>query len=212
MEGHISKLASNRRWSELLLDFASSATIFSWGVVGLLREKWNDGLSVPLASLLILNSVVVFLFLSRERARSAGSVRGIAMALPSVLIGPMTLARAPEASRWPWFVAALFVLSTVWVIVSLLTLGKSFAIFPARRGLAASGPYRVVRHPAYAGELLMAVAAGAARLDLINVIVIVLAVVGTAWRIVTEERMLREDENYLAYALSVKWRLMPGVW
>ena len=37
---------------------------------------------------------------------------------------------------------------------SLLTLGRCFSIMPEVRGLVRRGPYRLVRHPVYLGEIL----------------------------------------------------------
>lgn len=40
-----------------------------------------------------------------------------------------------------------------WLLVSALTLGRCFGILPEVRGLVTRGPYRLVRHPVYLGEL-----------------------------------------------------------
>ena len=44
------------------------------------------------------------------------------------------------------------------IIAGKLTLGRSFGLMPANRGVVSSGIYRFVRHPIYAGYLITHVA------------------------------------------------------
>jgi protein-S-isoprenylcysteine O-methyltransferase Ste14 len=79
--------------------------------------------------------------------------------------------------------------------------------------LVTAGPYRFVRHPAYAAGPFLFVGGGlalgswlAALLGLVMVLPILRR---TAW----EDRVLREQlEGYAAYAQQVRYRLFPGVW
>ena len=44
------------------------------------------------------------------------------------------------------------------VIAGKITLGRSFALLPANRGVVSTGVYRIVRHPIYMGYLFTHVA------------------------------------------------------
>ncbi|WP_372619343.1 methyltransferase family protein [Falsiroseomonas sp.] len=93
-----------------------------------------------------------------------------------------------------------------------LVLRRSFGVVAANRGVKASGPYRLVRHPMYAGYLLTHIGFLLAAPALWNV-----AVYAALWcfqllRIRAEERVLREDPAYLALSAQVRHRLIPGVY
>jgi protein-S-isoprenylcysteine O-methyltransferase Ste14 len=78
------------------------------------------------------------------------------------------------------------------------------------RGIVSSGPYRYVRHPAYASKLLVfyiqGIFLGQYFLGLLFGFTIIYML--RAW---TEERHLSLDPDYIEYKKLVKWRLIPGV-
>ncbi len=76
-----------------------------------------------------------------------------------------------------------------------------------------SGPYRMVRYPAYAGALFASLALPL-MLDALWALVPALAmVVGVVARTALEDRMLREElDGYQSYAERTRYRLMPGIW
>jgi protein-S-isoprenylcysteine O-methyltransferase Ste14 len=79
--------------------------------------------------------------------------------------------------------------------------------------VVSTGPYHYVRHPMYAGAIVMV--AGSALLlgswyGLVSGAVILMAI---AWRAVQEERLLRAElPGYDAYMAEVRYRLIPHVW
>lgn len=76
-----------------------------------------------------------------------------------------------------------------------------------------SGPYRVVRHPAYAMALLGCPGNGLALGSWLATAVGALAIPMLLWRCIGEDRMLRAGlPGYADYAARVRWRLIPGIW
>jgi protein-S-isoprenylcysteine O-methyltransferase Ste14 len=79
--------------------------------------------------------------------------------------------------------------------------------------LITTGPYRYVRHPAYAVCIFLFVGGG---LALGSWLAALLGLAMTAMivrRTALEDRTLREQlEGYAAYAEKVRYRLLPGVW
>lgn len=92
-----------------------------------------------------------------------------------------------------------------------LTLRRSFGVVAANRGVKASGPYRIVRHPMYAGYALTHIGFLLSGPNLWN-----LAIYGTTLaiacrRIIAEERVLGADPAYAALRQRVRYRLLPFV-
>ena len=160
---------------------------------------------------------------SRDRTRKSdrASIVGIVvqtLSLFAVWIAP----RQHQTTILPvgyWFqlfstilVVAIVILS-VWMISSALrVLGKQWSL-QARvlenHKLVREGPYRFVRHPIYTGMLGMIVAGGLAWSHWTGfLIAILLFAIGTAIRVRSEERLLREQ---FGAAFDDYKRSVPGV-
>lgn len=96
-------------------------------------------------------------------------------------------------------------------LVAKLKLGRRFGILPAHRGIMTEGPYRLVRHPIYFGYFLMHCAFLLSSLSLWNVGLLAIVYTLLGIRAVEEEKVLRLDPDYRAYAQRVRYRLIPGV-
>jgi protein-S-isoprenylcysteine O-methyltransferase Ste14 len=83
----------------------------------------------------------------------------------------------------------------------------------AGQRLVSTGPYRHVRHPMYAGALLL-LAATPLALGSVVALPLVLALAGVlVARILDEERLLSAElPGYTAYRRAVRYRLLPHVW
>ena len=75
------------------------------------------------------------------------------------------------------------------------------------------GPYRIVRHPAYAGALVACLAMPVLLGSLWALVPAAMAVAGVVVRTALEDRTLREElPGYAEYARQTRYRLVPGVW
>lgn len=78
-------------------------------------------------------------------------------------------------------------------------------------GVISSGPYRVLRHPAYAGMLLANIGFALYFSSPASITALVVLVAAVLWRIRIEEGILAESSQYRAFA-STRRRIVPGVW
>lgn len=97
------------------------------------------------------------------------------------------------------------------IIISLLSLGRSFGIIPANRKVVRSGVYRFIRHPMYISEILFYTGFVVGNPTLRNMILIVLVLTGQIWRAISEEALLCSDPSYRVYMQRVRYRFIPGV-
>jgi len=150
------------------------------------------------------SGIVAFQLIRRRFATGNVPWRGQIIAWLSALL-PMGLRLLSVSPVGLW----LSMLGLLWALWSMLALGKSFGIAPADRGLVSSGPYRWVRHPMYAGELLSVLGGLIGNLTSWNGLVLVTLLASLLWRMREEERLLF---GYKGYAASTPWRLYPGIW
>ena len=175
----------------------------------------NDFLETGrLTGLLLLASellVVVLTVLRRSTTVVDRSYRARVLTACSML-GPILVRPgsvpplAPEAATVLLSAAGLMV-----VIGGKLSLGRSFGLMPANRGVVSSGLYRIVRHPIYMGYLITHIGFLAANPTIWNFAMVVGADATLLWRAVCEEETLQKDEAYRAYQQVVRWRVLPGV-
>ena len=109
------------------------------------------------------------------------------------------------------FCLALMLIGFAVQVSGKLFLGRSFGVIAANRGVKFRGPYRIVRHPIYAGYTLTHIG-----FLLINPAWWNFALYSTALglqivRILKEERVLSEDPAYREMKQRVPYRLLPKV-
>jgi len=145
-------------------------------------------------TLLFTVLIVAYLFRSDPASRSRG-VREIIVplvgsALPFFLLlsppNPAVTASRPLFYGLLWGMAGATLL-TVW---GMWSLRSSFSITVEARQLVTGGPYRLVRHPIYTGEILAAAAVAAIRSSAINALLLLLFIALQFWRTRMEEAKL----------------------
>ena len=107
---------------------------------------------------------------------------------------------------------ALQLVGVALATMSFVSLGRSFGIVAANRGLTTAGPYGVVRHPIYLGHLLTLTGVLMASPSYLNGAILVVAVIAMFLRIRAEERVLTDSGSYAEYRKAVPWRLLPHVY
>jgi protein-S-isoprenylcysteine O-methyltransferase Ste14 len=96
--------------------------------------------------------------------------------------------------------------------VSRLYLGRRFALLPANRGVVTRGPFRFVRHPVYAGWLVLSIGYVMAFPSVRNGLIVIAALPFILWRIIQEETLLAADPDFRDYLARTRWRLIPGLY
>ena len=194
-----------------LLARASVGVLFVLLSVNLLADFMRTR---HLTGLLLLASeaMVVVLTIFRRRADGVDRTTVARVATVVSMVGPPLLRASDGFSLVSDHVsAAVSVVGLCLVIAGKLTLGRSFGIVPANRGVVAAGPYLLVRHPIYAGYLISHLAFLAAHPTPANIAIVICADTALVGRALLEERMLVRDAIYRAYCARVPWHLVPGV-
>lgn len=155
--------------------------------------------------------VVVLTIFRRSPSMVDRSIRARLLTTLSMLGPPLVRpgfvpAIAPEIAT-----VALSFVGLVIVIGGKASLGRSFGLMPANRGVVSNGLYRLVRHPIYMGYLITHVGYLAANPTLWNIIALSAADLALLVRAVCEERTLALDPAYREYQHRVRWRVLPGV-
>jgi protein-S-isoprenylcysteine O-methyltransferase Ste14 len=159
-----------------------------------------------------LELVFAVLFLLRRRPLAVSRAPIAWLAAPVGSFG-MLAGRphyAPIGTHW--LPLALQLGGSATAVLCLLTLGRSFGIVAANRGLRTSGPYRIVRHPIYACYAIVAVGYVLENPTRWNAFVAVAVIGAQLLRIREEERCLLADSAYRRYCEQVRHRLVPFVY
>jgi protein-S-isoprenylcysteine O-methyltransferase Ste14 len=106
-----------------------------------------------------------------------------------------------------------------WAMVALGLRENAFAAPIVKRQedrgqfVVQTGPYRVVRHPMYAGALPLMTGMPLWLGSIAGVLLAAVPLTFIVLRLLIEERVLRRElPGYEAYTRKVRWRLVPFVW
>lgn len=151
-------------------------------------------------------SEILFRLIVAAGALVAGAIAGVA---PWATIQPITVA--------DWIGLVLLWGGISLRLWSFRTLGRYFTFIvqtSSGQPVITSGPYRVIRHPSYAGLLLIVMGVGLFIGNWLSLASLTAAVAGgLVLRIRVEERALLQSlgDSYRAYAATHK-RLVPLIW
>lgn len=110
---------------------------------------------------------------------------------------------------------ALIVLSWLWIFFVFKEnsfTSATIELAPDQRVIS-TGPYALVRHPMYAGALVMLLGIPIALGSWRGVLVMVAVLPALIWRLIDEEKFLASNlPGYREYQQKVRHRLIPLVW
>ena len=193
-------------------DRLMALSLWSWAVLGLTATPPADRATLVRLTIAAVHAVVGWLFWRRGPLRCNGPWWTLAAALPALLITGWATKNAAAPAQWLMAAQVLFAGGASFALIAFCSLGKSFAILPALRGVVISGPYGWIRHPAYFGELIMLIGCTLASSGRWAWAPLIIALPLIVLRVLVEEYVLMTEPRYVEYARTVRWRLAPGVW
>lgn len=160
--------------------------------------------------LAVQNGIIAWCFLIRRTPVRTAGLAGLLLAGATTMLPLLALSSAAHSALEP-VALALELCSLAWICWGLLSLGRSFGVSPADRGVVTHGPYRLVRHPIYAGEIAFTLAYTLGSPSWQNALVLALLASCQVVRALWEEEVLSHNTAYREYRARVPWRLLPGV-
>ena len=170
----------------------------------------QDGFRLSLALLVFFESVMLAMVIVR---RDQTDVDFAPMAVSAGLLGSfLVLGFRPSGSEDVLVGQAIQVLGVGMQLGSSFSLGRSFGLIPANRGIKTGGLYRLVRHPFYLSYLVSWIGYIISNPSFRNLGLLLASVLFQVIRIRYEEELLSRSDEYVRYTSRVRWHLIPGVW
>ena len=198
----------------ILSDFAARAVLvvlFSLMTIRFGQDFFATGRIAGLMLVISELLVVVMTLFRRPAASVDRGLRARVLTTLSMLGPPLVRPVAAMAFAPQLLTAAISLTGLLIVIGGKLSLGRSFGLIPANRGIVSSGIYRIVRHPIYLGYVVTHIAFVIANPSVWNIALLIAADTALMARAVCEEATLAQDPAYRSYQAKVRWRVCPGV-
>lgn len=188
-----------------------TVTLFSFLAIRLAQDASKTG-HVTGLMLLASEALVVVLTVLRRPAGTVDRSASARVVTTVSVFGSLLVRPASNAALVPDALTVLISgIGLTLVVLGKLSLGRSFGLAPANRGVVSTGLYRFVRHPIYMGYLITHVGFLIANPLQWNFGILATADIALVVRALREERMLAADPAYCNYTQRVRWRLVPGV-
>jgi protein-S-isoprenylcysteine O-methyltransferase Ste14 len=120
---------------------------------------------------------------------------------------------ARELSYWLYLISLLLLLAgIIFSIYALIFLGRSISLLPEARRLVTGGPYALVRHPLYLGEMVAIAGIALQHLSVWALVLLLLTGALQLRRMKYEEQVLFQSFPEYADYMARTVRLVPGVY
>ncbi len=159
-------------------------------------------------------ALVVGAYLRRGPATGTDRTVAVWLAAPLATCLPFVIPALPTSVGGTTRSAIAFtmiLIGTTWSVWAVRHLSTCLSVVPQARALVDTGPYRIVRHPLYLGEII-AVTGFAVRAGHPSHALVVLTLIALqAYRAHREEALLATHvPGYPAY-MTHTWRIIPGI-
>lgn len=198
---------------DYLTNLCFSITFLNLALVGICSLEM-DGSFVSLVRLgaVLCNIVMGILLLGNRSATADSSPLYRPYWLGMIVSNILVVKLVDESAGLVSIPSLIFVLGVLITLLSLLSLGASFAVTPMKSKIKTRWLYALVRHPIYLGESVMLLSCVCACRSVISVVIFLIYLAITALRIREEERLLCKTEEYRIYCQNTPWRLLPYIW
>jgi protein-S-isoprenylcysteine O-methyltransferase Ste14 len=184
------------------------ATVTFWIVYGgiyIFLSLWNHS-----GLLQVIMSVNTLLFGYFLLVRRTGEPSPYPWVVQGIILGSIFLGNFYKFDQpVPLIGVGIGIFGSLVSLWALVSLGKSFGITPADRGLVMRGPYRFIRHPMYSGYLLIDIPMLIWNASPWNWMIFCIKLISFVIRILLEERVV---SDYSMYKQKIRWRLIPLIW
>jgi protein-S-isoprenylcysteine O-methyltransferase Ste14 len=200
--------------------FANAAVAIFWlgifmtqlrNLLGPQENIWR--FLISLAVLLRNGSLIALFLLRRPPEMVSREIKEWVIAVFGSFIGILYLwtshSLVPQALQAPIY--SIMITALLAGIAAIVTLGFSFGIVPANRGIKTNGLYRFVRHPIYSFYLIFDLGLICISFSLRNMAVFLGFAIACYLRASYEEKLLRLDPAYRDYAGKTPYMFLPGI-
>lgn len=175
-------------------------------------DQWQRAPTLTLTLVIIGELVTLSIYLSaRTAARSSFAPIAVVSTLVATFFFYLVVLSPGLVLAPLWLTASMQVAGILWQIYAKLSLGRSFGLLPANRGIITHGAYGLVRHPIYLGYFVSHMGFLLGSFSWYNLWLFAVLYFFQYLRILEEEKLLAADAEYSAYMQKIKYKLLPGI-
>jgi len=152
--------------------------------------------------------LIAIIFISRKPARST-SMNHWDVGICTIAVFYVFFLKPAGFSDLHLVPILIQVTGSLIIMGSYLSLNRSTGILPAIRTIKIDGLYCVIRHPMYAGYQIFIFGYILNNLSIHNITVFIVGTVAQILRILSEEKYLSCEPDFIDYKTRVKYRMIP---